>query len=146
MRKSKFGVVKLFAPPRGQVLNRLMTITDLALRSTSRCDSERRRLRDDIPFPPAPAHHRAIVGCRERMAAGPKRVADRTEHGTEARRVPQALELLQTSLTLADGLVRVLDAVVLAPAAEMGDGRHHDGFRRRVARQPIGHDGARHNP
>ena len=79
------------------------------------------------------------------MAAGPKLVADRTEHGTEARRVPQALEPLQTSLTLADGLVRVLDAVVLAPAAEMGDGRHHDGLRRRVARQPIGHV-ARHNP
>ena len=54
------------------------------------------------------------------MAAGPKLVADRTEHGTEARRVPQALEPLQTSLTLADGLGRVLDAVVLAPAAEMG--------------------------
>ena len=54
------------------------------------------------------------------MAAGPKLVADRTEDGTEARRVPQALEPLQTSLTLADGLGRVLDAVVLAPAAEMG--------------------------
>src|SRR6266851_2679577 len=80
------------------------------------------------------------------MAAGPKLVADRTEHGTEARGVPQALEPSQTSLTLADGLVRVLDAVVLAPAAEMGDGRYHDGFRRRVARQPIGHDGARHHP
>ncbi len=79
------------------------------------------------------------------MAAGPKLVADSTEHGTEARGVPQALESLQTSLTLADGLVRVLDAVVLAPAAEMGDGRHHDGLRRRVARQPIGHV-ARHNP
>ena len=38
------------------------------------------------------------------MAAGPKLVADRTEHGTEARRVPQALEPLQTSLTLADRL------------------------------------------
>jgi hypothetical protein len=35
---------------------------------------------------------------------------------------------------------------LLAPVAEMGDGRHHDGFRRRVARQPIGHDGARHHP
>jgi hypothetical protein len=34
--------------------------------------------------------------------------------------VPQALEPLQPSLTLPDGLVRVLDAVVLAPAAEMG--------------------------
>jgi hypothetical protein len=78
------------------------------------------------------------------MAAGPKLVADRTEHRTEARRVPQALEPLQTSLTPADGLVRVLDAVVLAPAAEMGDGRHHDS--RRVARQPIGHNGARHHP
>ena len=40
------------------------------------------------------------------MAAGPKLVADRTEHGTKARSVPQALEPLQTSLTLADGLVR----------------------------------------
>jgi hypothetical protein len=47
---------------------------------------------------------------------------------------------------LVTGLVRVLDAVVLAPAAEMGDGQHHDGFRRRITRQPIGHDGARHNP
>lgn len=53
------------------------------------------------------------------MAPGPKLVADRTEHGTEARRVLQALEPLQPSLTLADGLVRVLDAVVLAPAAEI---------------------------
>jgi hypothetical protein len=34
------------------------------------------------------------------------------EHGTEARSVPQALESLQPSPTLADGLVRVLDAVV----------------------------------
>jgi hypothetical protein len=49
------------------------------------------------------------------MAARPKLVAYRTEHGTEARRVPQALEPLQTSLTLADGFVRVLDAVVLTP-------------------------------
>ena len=40
--------------------------------------------------------------------------------------MPQALEPLQTSLTLTDGLVRVLDAVVLAPAAEMGDGRQDD--------------------
>jgi hypothetical protein len=36
------------------------------------------------------------------MAAWPKLVADRTEHGAEARRVPQALESLQTSLTLAN--------------------------------------------
>jgi hypothetical protein len=86
------------------------------------------------------AHHGAIVGYRERMAAGPKLVADRTEHGTEARSVPQALEPLQTSLTLAMGLVRVLSAVVVAPTAEMGDGRHHDDLRRRIARQPIGHD------
>jgi len=28
----------------------------------------------------------------------------------------------------------------------MGYGRHHDGFRRHVARQPIGHHGARHHP
>jgi hypothetical protein len=80
------------------------------------------------------------------MAAGPKLVADRTEHRTEARSVPQALEPLQTSLTLPDELVRVLDAIVLAPAAAMGDGRHHDGFRRRVSRQPIAHYGARHHP
>src|SRR5262245_56491909 len=78
------------------------------------------------------------------MAARPKLVADRTEDGTEARRVPQALEPLQPALPLANGLVRVLDPVVLAPAAEMGDGRHHNGFRRHVARQPIGHDDARH--
>jgi hypothetical protein len=79
------------------------------------------------------------------MSAWPKLIADRTEHRTEARRVPQTLEPLQTSLTLADRLVRVLDAIVLAPAAEMGNGRHHDGFRRCVARQPIGHEGARHH-
>src|SRR5262249_32255819 len=82
------------------------------------------RLRDDVPFQPAPAHHREIVGGRERMAARPKLVADRTEHGTESRRVSQALEPWQPSLTLANGLVRVLDPVVLAPTAEMGYGRH----------------------
>ena len=54
------------------------------------------------------------------MAAGPKLVADGTEDGTEARSVPQALKPLQRSLTPADGLVRVLDAVVLAPTADMG--------------------------
>jgi hypothetical protein len=27
----------------------------------------------------------------------------------------------------------------------MGDGWQHDGFRGRVARQPIGHDGARYH-
>ena len=113
---------------------------------TSGWDAEPRRLRDDVPFPPAPAHHRAIVGHRERMASWPKLVADRTEHGTEARGVPQALEPLQPSLTLADRLVRVLDTVVLVPAAEMGDGRHQDGLRRRVARQPIGHDGTMRSP
>ena len=113
---------------------------------TSRCDSERRRFRDDVPFQPPPAHHRAIVTCRERMAARSKLVTDRTEHRTEARRVSQALEPLQTSLTPADGLVRVLDAVVLTPPPPMGDGWHHDGFRRRVARQPVGHDGPRHHP
>jgi hypothetical protein len=53
------------------------------------------------------------------MAAGPKQVADRTEHRAETRRVLQALEPLETALTLADRLVRVLDAVVLAPAAKM---------------------------
>jgi hypothetical protein len=37
------------------------------------------------------------------MAAGPKLVADRTEQGTEARSVPQALEPLQTALPLPDG-------------------------------------------
>ena len=42
--------------------------------------------------------------------------------------------------------MRILDAVILTPAAERGDGRDHDSFRRRVARQPIGHDGARHHP
>jgi hypothetical protein len=61
------------------------------------------------------------------LGGRPKLVAHRAEHGTEARRVPQALESLQTSLTLPDGLVRVLGAVVLAPAAKMGDARdHHD--------------------
>ncbi len=57
------------------------------------------------------------------MAAGPKLLADRTEHETEARSVPQAFEPLQTALTPTDGLVRVLDAVVLAPAAEVRGGR-----------------------
>jgi hypothetical protein len=51
------------------------------------------------------------------MAARPKLVADRTEHGTETRGVPQALEPLEAALPLANGLVRVLDAVVLAPHA-----------------------------
>jgi hypothetical protein len=80
------------------------------------------------------------------MAAGPTLVADRTEHGTEARSVPQALEPLQTALPLAYGLVEVFGAVVLAPAAEMGDGRHHNGFRRRVERwsgRRLGHGGIR---
>src|SRR5215813_2791781 len=80
------------------------------------------------------------------MAPRPKQVADRTEHRAEARRVPEALEPLQTALTLADRLVGVLDTVVLAPAAKMGDSWQHDGFRRRVARQPISHDGAGHHP
>ena len=112
------GLVKLFALSDGRRW-RGHDRHGRAFRPETSCrDSKRRRLRDDVPFPPAPAHHRAIVGCRERMAAGPKLVADRTEHGTEARGVPQALEPWQTSLTLADGLVRVLDAVVLAPAAE----------------------------
>src|SRR5262245_64367211 len=79
------------------------------------------------------------------MASGPKLVADRTEHGTEARGEHQALESLQPSLTLAHGVVRVLDSVVLAPAAEMGDARHDSGFRRGVARQPVGYDGARYH-
>src|SRR6516165_1607327 len=79
------------------------------------------------------------------MAAGPKLVADHTEHRAEAGCVPEALESLQTVLAPPDGLMRILDAVVLAPAAEMGDGWQHDGFRGRVARQPIGHDGARYH-
>jgi hypothetical protein len=79
------------------------------------------------------------------MTAGPKLVADRTEHGAEAGRVPEALEPLQTVLTSPDGLMRILDAVVLAPVAEMGDGWQRDGFRGRIARQPIGHDGARYH-
>jgi hypothetical protein len=79
------------------------------------------------------------------MTARPKLAADRTEHGTEARCVPQALEPLQASLTLPDGLVLVLDAVVLTPAAEVRDGWHHADFRRRVTPQPIDHDGARHH-
>ena len=78
------------------------------------------------------------------MAAGPKLVTDRTEHGAEAGRVPEALESLQTVLPPPDGLMRILDAVVLAPAPEMGDRRQHHSFRGRVARQPIGHDGGRY--
>jgi hypothetical protein len=130
--KRRAGIVKLFARFRGRASNRFVT-THGRFTETSRC-SERRRLRNRVPFAPAPAHHRAIVGRRQRMAAGTKLVADRAEHGTEARSVPQALESLQTSLTLPDGLVRVLDAVVLAPAAKMGDARHHHDLRRRVAR------------
>src|SRR4029453_3114275 len=79
------------------------------------------------------------------MAAGPKLVDNRTEHGTEARRVPQALEALQTVLAPPNQLVPVLDAVILAPAAQMLDGWQHKGFRCRIARQPIGHDGGRHH-
>ena len=75
-------------------------------RQTSRRGSECRRLRDDVPSPPAPAHQGAIVGCRERLAARPKLIADRTKHRTETRGVPQALEPLQTSLTLAHGTIR----------------------------------------
>lgn len=140
------GVVKLLARPAAGVKWLVTTPDGRFGRDLTLRRRERRRLRDDVPFPPASAHHRAIVRCRERVAAGSKLVGDRAEHGTKARSVPQALEPLQTSLTLADRSVRVLDAVVLAPAAEMGDGRHHDRFRRRVARQPIGHDGARHHP
>ena len=40
------------------------------------------------------------------MAARPKLIADRTKHRTETRGVPQALEPLQTSLTLAHGTIR----------------------------------------
>lgn len=43
-----------------------VTITDRRFGRDSPCDSERRRLRDDVSFPPTPAHHRAIVGCRQR--------------------------------------------------------------------------------
>src|SRR5262245_64126803 len=101
---------------------------------SSRRGSERRRFRDDVPCPPAPTHHCAIVRSRKRMAARPKLVADRTEDGTETRRVPQALEPLEHALAAADWLVRVLDPVVLTLAAKMGDGRHDDGFGCRVAR------------
>jgi hypothetical protein len=60
--------------------------------------------------------------------------------------VPEALEPLQAALTPADRLVRVLDPIVLAPAAKMGDAWQHGGFRGRIARQPVGHDRARHHP
>ena len=79
------------------------------------------------------------------MAAGPKLVADCTEYGTEARRVPEAFEPLETALTPADRLVRILDPIVLAPAAKMGDARQYGGFRGRIARQPVGHDRARYH-
>ena len=80
------------------------------------------------------------------MAAGPKLVADCTEYGTEARRVPEAFEPLETALTSADGLVRVFDPIVLPPAAKMGDARQHGGSRGRIARQPVSHDRARYHP
>jgi len=86
----------------------------------SRCSSERRRLGDDVPFPPASTHHRAIVRDGERIAAGPKLVADRSEHRAEARCMPEALEPLETALSLANSLVRALDALVRAPAARGG--------------------------
>jgi hypothetical protein len=119
------GVVKLFAPLGGRASNRFVT-TDRPFDETSRRDRERRRLRHDVPFPPAPAHHRAIVGRRQRMAAWPKLVADRTEHGAEARRVPQALESLQTSLTLANGASSRLGC----SDASRGDGRRSASRRR----------------
>jgi len=62
------------------------------------------------------------------MSARPKLVAERTEYRTEARRVTQTLKPLQTSLPLADRLVRALGAIVLAPAAEMRNGRHQTAF------------------
>jgi hypothetical protein len=79
------------------------------------------------------------------MAAGPKLVADCTEYGTEACRVPEALEPLQTAITPTDRLVRVLDPIVLAPAAKMGNAWQDGRFRGRIARQPVGHDCARHH-
>jgi hypothetical protein len=53
------------------------------------------------------------------MAARPKLIADRTEHRTEPGGMSQALEPLQVPLALPDRLLRVLDAGVLAPFAEM---------------------------
>jgi hypothetical protein len=47
------------------------------------------------------------------VAAGPKLIADYTEHRTEACGVSQAFEPLQGSLAPSDRLVRVLDPVVL---------------------------------
>jgi hypothetical protein len=55
---------------------------------TQRQRTPRRRLRDDVPFRPAPAHHRAIVGCRERMAAG--RNSLQTVLNTEQKRAARA--------------------------------------------------------
>jgi len=60
---------------------------ELLSAESSRGESECRRLRNDVPLAPASAHHRAIVRGRERMAARPKVIADRTEHRTEPRRV-----------------------------------------------------------
>ena len=87
---------------------------------TSGCGRERGRLRNGVPFLPPPPHDDAIVGGGQCMAAGSKLVADCTEDGTEARRVPEALEPLETALSLANSLVRALDALVRAPAARGG--------------------------
>src|SRR6266850_1453900 len=128
--------VKLFAIRR-QALKRLEAIRDgrfgrdLTPRQRTPSSPRRRPIAANAAASPCDSWRprayggRAETGCRH------------TEDGTEARRVPQSFEPLQTSLAPPDRLVRVLDAVILAPAAAMGDGRQHDGFRRRVARQPI---------
>jgi hypothetical protein len=80
------------------------------------------------------------------MTPGSKLVADHAEHRAESPRVAPALEPLQYPLASADRLVRALDAVLLASPAQMRHGRQHDGFRRRIACQSIGHDGVRDHP
>jgi hypothetical protein len=55
------GVVKLVARSGARASN--SSGPKQVAAETSHGDSERCRLRDDVPFPPALAHHGAIVGC-----------------------------------------------------------------------------------
>ena len=68
------------------------------------------------------------------MTPQPKLVADRTEHGKRAA-CRRLLNGCRPRSRLAAKAVPVPAGVVLAPAAEMADGPHDDGLRRRVARR-----------
>jgi hypothetical protein len=70
-----------------------------------------------------------LSSCSRHWTAG-RRTGSRPLTGFSTR--PHAAT---ANAVVSDTMSRVLDSVVLTPAAVMGDGRHHDGFRRRVARQ-----------